>query len=156
MARGGYRPNAGRTKGSRNETTIQREERIRLDVAAVKAVSALSTMTHKPGKQVMQEFMTVFAGMAAAYQPAPPGQPKKQHEDEAKFARYARLAIDCAMEVAQYEEPKLRAAFIQTPPEPNPMGQPRPGDDARVVNMHDTKDQARGTAAYMRLIAATG
>jgi hypothetical protein len=36
----------------------------------------------KLGKDVLEEFMMVAAGMAVRYQPAPPGRPKKPGQNE--------------------------------------------------------------------------
>jgi hypothetical protein len=41
----------------------------------------------KLGKEVFEEFMVIARRMAARYQPAAPGQPKKPGQNEAKFLR---------------------------------------------------------------------
>jgi hypothetical protein len=67
----------------------------------------------KLGKEVLEEFMMVAAGMAARYQPAPLGQPKKPGQNETKFLTYAEMAIKCASDLAQYQSPRFKAIVVR-------------------------------------------
>lgn len=155
---GGSKPGkrrGGRKPGARNKVTIEREEIARLELAAekeareaaAKVAGAKAALT-KLGKDVLEEFMMLFRGMAAAYQPAPPGQPARQGADEAKFVKYAVLARDTAADLAEYQSPKYRAIAVMAPPPDL-----RPGDDAKVIDLA-AADPTRAADVYRRLIQA--
>jgi hypothetical protein len=55
----------------------------------------------------------VARGMAAKYQPAPPGQPKNPYQNETKFLTYAEMAIKCASDLAQYQSPRFKAIAVR-------------------------------------------
>jgi hypothetical protein len=92
-----------------NKATIERE---------ALAARILAEQAGKPGKklgkEVLDDFMQLFTGLAAFYQPLPPGQlpGPNQSPDEAKFEKYARFAIDCAKELAGYQSPRLKAVLL--------------------------------------------
>jgi hypothetical protein len=67
----------------------------------------------KLGKEILEEFMMVARGMAAKYQPAPPGQPKQPHQNETKFLTYAEFVVNCAWKLAEYQSPKFRAIAVR-------------------------------------------
>lgn len=110
----------GRPKNSRNKATIERE-RVAAEIAQ-KTVADARVAGKKLGKEVLDEFMHLFAGMAAAYQPAPPGMEiapsPGRRPDEAKFEKYALLAIGCARDLARYQSPTFQAIQIAPPPPP--------------------------------------
>src|SRR5690349_21563499 len=94
----------GRKKGTPNKRTSEMLERRRLEEEAARAPDAISSDPRKRikklGKDVLEEFMAVFAGMAAAYQPAPPSVEARPGQDEQKFKEYAKLAVDTAAVLA--------------------------------------------------------
>jgi hypothetical protein len=99
----------GRAKGVPNKKTIER------------AQMAERALTQVPGrkmaKEVLDEFMIVFAGMAAAYQPLPPGsQQTKPGADANLFEKWARLAVETAAKLAPYQSPTFRAIVVAPPP----------------------------------------
>jgi hypothetical protein len=109
----------GRTKGTPNKATAERNL-----IAAREAearVAAAQASGRKLGKDVLDEFMHLFAGMAATYQPMPPGVavPQGRKPDEAQFEKYARLAVHCAQKLAPYQSPTFQAIMIAPPP-PDP------------------------------------
>jgi hypothetical protein len=67
----------------------------------------------KLAKDVLEDFMHLFAGMAAVYQPTAPGQPPNPHANEAAFKDAAERAIDCADKLAPYQSPKLKTIQVQ-------------------------------------------
>lgn len=165
MARGGRRESPdgkvlnGRTKGSKNRKTLEREERERQELAARTATEQLpeaKKLPSKRAKQVLRDFMEVFAGMAATFQPLPPSQAQQQaalkpYADERKFLTYAKLARDTAEMLAPFEDPKYKAIIVaSTPDAATPPTQP--GIGAKVIDMN--ADPQRAADVYRRLIAA--
>lgn len=119
----------GRVKGSRNKAIIERElkaERDAMAAAALEdpevqqalaAIPAAEGTGKRLGKQILDDFANVLAGMAAAYQPMPPGMenmplPPGRKPDPDKFLKYATLAIYSAEKVAQFQSPKLSAVMV--------------------------------------------
>lgn len=114
----------GRPKGARNKATIEREL-IAAQIAEKRIDEAVNS-GRKLGKDVLDEFMHLFAGMAATYQPMPPGVavPQGRKPDEAQFEKYARLAVHCATKLAPYQSPTFQAIMVAPPPPvPLPDGQ---------------------------------
>lgn len=110
----------GKAKGSKHKATIQREL-IAAEIAARTVADA--KINNKPlAKEVLDQFMHVFAGMAATFQPLPPGaQPKPGHTpNEDKFEKWAVLAVKTARDLAQFQSPTFKAIAITPPPETNP------------------------------------
>jgi hypothetical protein len=109
-AKGGKRPGAGRRDGSKNKETIAKEAAAEMQRAAAAG--------RKLGVDILHDFATLFTGMAGYYQPSPNGS--NQHANEAKFEKWARLAIECATSKAPFETPKLRAVMVSATPPPVP------------------------------------
>jgi hypothetical protein len=135
----------GRPRGSRNKLTIEREEKARIAEQML-----TGGKPEKLGKQVLHDFMELFAGMAAAYQPLPPGvvSAPGRTPDDAKFEKYARLAVDTAAKLAEYQSPKLKAIAVVPPPLPP---DPRMIDGEKVVALHDAEELSR---IYQRRVQA--
>ncbi len=105
----GTRP-GGRRGNTPNKRTTEAIERARLDVENARGAGK------KLGKEVLEEFMHLFAGMAAQYQPLPanvviPG--REPNED--KFLTYAKLAVQTAKDLADFQSPKFRAIMVSAP-----------------------------------------
>jgi hypothetical protein len=98
----------GRKKGTPNKATRER---------ALLAKRVLEEQRGQPGRklarEVLDDFMHLFTGMAAVYQPLPPGAVPGAHQqpDERKFLEYAKLAIDTAAQLAAFQSPKLKAVL---------------------------------------------
>lgn len=109
----------GRAKGTPNKATIERA------IIAEQIVERATMSGKKLAKEVLDDFMHLFAGMAAAYQPLPPGMvaPAGKAQDEAKFLTYAKLAIDTAAELGPYQSPRLKAIQVHAVPTA-PIDQP--------------------------------
>jgi hypothetical protein len=99
--RGGKRPNAGRRPGIPNKATIER-------ALIAEQVMARATL----GKETLDAFMIEFAALANHYRPALPGHPANPNEDEERYLKFARLAVDAATRLAPYQSPTLRAVVV--------------------------------------------
>lgn len=124
--RGGPGRGQGRKKGVPGRATIERElrkaramaEQALQDAArardAVAAVHAAKGAGQKLAKEVLEEFMMLFASMAAAHQPLPAGMPVPagRSPDERKFKEYAVLARDTAKELAPFQSPRFSAVMV--------------------------------------------
>ena len=149
----------GRTKGTPNRRTTEAVERARIDVENAKASGkrAIEGIKKKLAKDVLEEFMMLFAGMAAAYQPLPAGvsPPPGRTPDEGKFQTYAKLAVDTARALADFQSPKFRAiAVVAAPTE-----QDRPGDGAKLLNPDNVvqlKDATAIARVYQRMVKRVG
>jgi hypothetical protein len=114
MPKGGSKPGerrGGRQRGTPNKTTMERLLRAERETAVAQAEG------RKLAKEVLDDFMVLFAGMAAHHQPMPRGQaaPPGRQPDEAKFEKYARLAIATAADLAPYQSPTFKAIAVMAP-----------------------------------------
>mgnify|MGYP000735891981 CR=1 FL=1 len=102
----------GRQKNTPNKATVERA------VVAERIVRETEMSGRKLGKEVLADFMDVFAALATYHQPLPDGMtvPQGRKPDEAKFEKYARLAIQAAKDLAPYQSPTFRAIQIAAPP----------------------------------------
>src|SRR5258708_4535528 len=135
MRRGGSKPGerrGGRPPGGRNKATIEKERQAPL--IGEGTVMDARGRGQKLGKDVLEDFMNLFASMAAHHQPAPPGHLPNQNEDKAEFYRNAEFAIDCAAKLASYQSPTFKAIMVAPPPPPPPAP---PTIDGEVVRIDD-------------------
>lgn len=139
MARGNK--TGGRSRGTPNKRTTERLEAERIAKQAQQEVDKARQANTKLGKDVLEEFMKTFAGMAAYHQPVPEGMaiPTGRKPDEAKFLTYARLAAETAAKLAEFQSPKFKAIQVMTPP-PN---LPAPSKEGNVVMIDDPVAIAR-------------
>ena len=56
-------------------------------------------------KETLDTFMTEFAALAEHYRPALPGRRANPNEDEERYLKFARLAVDAATRLAPYQVP---------------------------------------------------
>lgn len=127
MPRGGKQPGAGRPPGRKNQATIERERAAALTLErdaliqelkakeAAEGVITARTAGIKLAKEVLEDFMRLFAGQAARYQPLPQGMDPATlgvTPDENKFKEWAVLAVDVAKDLAPYQSPKLSAVMV--------------------------------------------
>ena len=150
----GMRP-GGRSKGTPNKRTLERIEEARIAVENAKGAGK------KLAKDVLEEFMHLFAQMALAYQPATPGMvrapgPKGRAKgDEAKFQIYSKLTVDTAKALADFQSPKFRAIMVSAPAAgAGELGQPVVGRQGNVVTIDDPVAAARVYARIMKQGAA--
>lgn len=146
----------GRKPGSRNKALVERD-RVAAEIAA-RTVADAKVRGHKLAKERLDDFMTLFAGMAARYQPLPGWKegdpiPEGREPNETKFKEYALLTIECARILAPYQSPTFKAVFHADHPMP---GAAQPGDDAKPVTAEiiELKTDVRAAHhTYMRAIA---
>lgn len=143
--RGGKRPGAGRPPFTLNKKTILRAEAAKAHVERERAKARPLAI------DVLAQFLELFAGMAAHYQPIPPGQPVPpgRSPNEDKFLTYARLVKETASELAPFQSAKLAAIKMMTTPTT------LPGDGAKVVegNVSRLNDPLMLTKVYKSLMA---
>lgn len=114
----------GRPKGRKNQATLEREEAARVDLVrqdeikrlkaegAKQEIAIAAASGYKLAKEVLSDFMQLFAGMAASAQPWPPEMGKNPNEDPAKFKEYAVLAVTAAKDLAPFQSPRYSAMMI--------------------------------------------
>jgi hypothetical protein len=121
MSGGGSKPGqrrGGRKKGSLNLATRER--------AAIAAGTVLEAKTagRQLAKDVLSDFTDIFKSMAVRYQPLA----DNANADEAKFEKWARLAVDCAARAAPFQSPTFRAVTVVPPDKARE-------DDVTVINL---------------------
>ena len=133
----------GRGKGARNKKTLERQilKTIEDDMAEGKPVRLMA-------KEVLDQFMNYFAGLASYYQPGTPEQPNS-NADETKFEKYALIAKGFADSLVRYQSPTLKAIMVTEMSKPAAVDQPgmRGG---KVIEINDAKAAARVYQQMMR------
>jgi hypothetical protein len=89
--------------------------------------------------------------MAARYQPAPPGQPKKPGQNETKFFMWAEFAVNCASDLANYQSPKFKAIAVRAEDVPATAPSP-PSEDGNVLPF--PRDPVEASRVYLRFMSA--
>lgn len=139
----------GRAKGTPNKATIERAVRAEADVIKHEVSGK------KLAKDVLEDFMFLFAGMAAAYQPLPPGAavPAGREPNEGKFEKWATLAVKTAADLAKYQSPTFRAhAVTTTMPAPLPKDVHGKIIEGTVIKL----DQIAISKVYRQIVAGDG
>jgi hypothetical protein len=139
MARG--RKTGGRTRGTPNKATIEKAL-----VAAARAIDAKAA-GRKLAKEVLEDFMLLFAGMAAHFQAAPPGTPPNPYADEGSFWKCSEGAIDCAAKLAAYQSPTFKAVAVVPQPALS-------STDFERRNIAKLNDPVAAAQAYRRMMMA--
>lgn len=121
----------GRVKGTPNKVTAERE---------ALAQRILAEQQGKPGKklarEVLDDFMQLFTGLAAYHQPLPEGVlpvAGQQKPDQVKFMEYAKAAVDVASQLAPYQSPKFKAVMNLGEYTPGGAPLPAPSDVTQQV-----------------------
>ena len=134
----------GRQAGTPNRQTVEKLEQARLHVENARGAGK------KLGKEILEDFMHLFAGMAATYQPLPAGVvDERRSPDEDKFLVYAKLAVQTAKDLADFQSPKFKAIMVQGTIDVPSQGTSRTEGD-NVVTLNDPIALAR---VYKRLIS---
>ena len=123
--RGPPKGKGGRKPGIKNKKTleIERLKRVAREAAAaavakdaaIEALERKGMPDSRRAKKVLENFMELFAGMAAVSQPLPPGMtvpPPGRKPDDAKFDKYAALAVDAAKALAPFQDPRYSAVIV--------------------------------------------
>jgi hypothetical protein len=140
MARG--RKSGGRRRGTPNKATTERA------LIAARTVADAKAAGKKLAKEILEDFMLLFAGMAAHFQPAPPSAAPNPHADEDNFWKCSEAAIDCADKLAPYQSPTFKAVAVVPPPAPSPVQLER----GHITRLDDPVALAE---VYRRLVTAS-
>lgn len=151
MAKG--RKTGGKQRGTPNKATRERLEQERVAKQAQQEVDKARAANTKLGKDILEEFMKNFAGMAAYYQPLPDGTPVPagRKPDEKRFLTYAKLTVETAAQLAQFQSPRFKAIAIMTPP-PTPIEASRPKGSNVVTIENDPQKLARIYAQMVKQV----
>ncbi len=145
MPKGGARPGAGRPKGPGK---AKREQAI----IAEQIMARAEMRGEKLAKEVLNDFMKLFAGMAATAQPLPDGMaiPQGRKPDQEDFDKYARLAVETAAKLAPYQSPTFKAVAVSV----QGIGdQVKTIDADNVIQLNDPIAAAR---VYRNMMTAGG
>lgn len=110
MAKG--KKTGGRVRGVPNKATAERAL-----IAAQQHADSVRA-GKKLAKDVLDEFMHLTAGMAAVYQPLPPGVTVVEQGREPnpeKFWKCVEMVRDFAKELAKYQSPTFKAIAVHAP-----------------------------------------
>ena len=132
----------GRAIGTVNKATIEKA------LLAEQIVNRASMRGEKLAKEYLNDFLKLFAGMAAYYQPTFPGMTQQNpNGSNDEFERWADKVVYTAKELAKYQSPTFKAIAVTTQP-----GQP--GDNARTVpgNVIDMSDQTAVARVYREVM----
>jgi hypothetical protein len=134
--RGGKRKGSGRKNGSVSKSTLrkiaitaaesQAKEHVAAAIEEARAQGLMEGKDHRGRKRavtVLEEFMLFYAGMAESV----------KGKNEKRFDHYAKLAIDTAGMLANYQSPKFKAVMVAAAPPQEALNAPKPGDNAKVV-----------------------
>lgn len=135
----------GRKAGVPNKSTIERTLRAEHEMLRARETGK------KLAKDVLDEFMMLFAGMAAHHQPIPEGQPipAGRQPNEDKFEKWARLAVETAADLAKYQSPTYRAIAVTLPPA-LPAVPEQKTIEGKVVDL--PIDAMSGSRLYQRMV----
>lgn len=120
----------GRAKGTPNRKRTEREliekslksniksaeDLERAKIAAMAVQAARREGGAKLAKDKIEDYMATLEGMAGFYQPRPPGQEANKNENFDRFLSCLDLAVYCAVKLAEFQTPKLRAVMVAAPP----------------------------------------
>jgi hypothetical protein len=101
----------GRAKGQQNKATIEQA------LIAEQVLKRASMEGKKLGKEVLEEFMGIFAELAYHFKPAINNEPINEKSDENQFCKYAQLAVEAAAKLTPYQSPTFRAVVVAPAPE---------------------------------------
>src|SRR5262245_53963972 len=104
----GRKKTGGRKRGTPNKKTLSRIAEAEQVVASGKKGG------RKLAVDVLGDYMALFSALAST-----------SRDDEAKFEKYALLAVEVAAQLASYQTPKLKAVFIPDPGQQRSNGEER-------------------------------
>jgi len=114
----------GRKLGGKNKATLEREELARRELEARENRMVVSENLivearrtgRKLAREILDDLMQLGMGMMATFQPLPPAPGStpetpnaNPNYNEDKFWRAAEFTKDCAIALANYQSPKLKA-----------------------------------------------
>lgn len=106
----------GRAVGTKNRATIERA------IIAERITNEAEMAGRKLGKEQLEEFMVLFAGLAASFQPQATDREAIKvwagTSSEPMFEKYAKLSCACAEKLAEFQSPKMGRVQTVAPPPP--------------------------------------
>jgi hypothetical protein len=144
--RGGFRPGAGRKKGSKNRVIQEREAAIGSQIDRIRAGA-------RTGEETLGKLMKLAEGCMALHRPTPKreiltGGQKNPDEDWDRFGQWFDRCAYVSKELAKYQSPTFKAIAVMAPA---PTEEPRPFADGNVTRIPDAEDAER---VYLRMIGA--
>lgn len=152
-AKPGERRGGGIKKGQKQKRTLER---------AALAERVLAEAAGKPGRklgrELIEEFAVMFAGLAAAFQPHPSvqGAPLSQADmevwaksyKEPLFEKYAKLAAKCANDFADFQSPRMSRVQVAAPA-------PDPGSRKKKFTVGIFDGQGRPAPRHIDVVATS-
>lgn len=142
--RGGKRPGAGRPRTKPNRSTVTAAEIAKAEIEQARAEGRVLA------KDRLEKYLDVCEGAMSIFRPNQDGTiapGSVQNWD--RFAEWMDKSIYCAKELAKYQSAQYRAIAAMSAPTTG--GGPRPGDDAKVIDLK--KNPIALEAAYKRMLA---
>lgn len=124
----------GREAGTPNKATIERQ------LVQARETHDAQQNGKKLAKEVLDEFMQLTAGMAAVYQPLPPGVtdvPLGRTPNETKFWECVGMVRDFAKALAPYQSPTFKAIAVFAPPDQTRPAAPALPPGGNVITLDD-------------------
>lgn len=104
----------GKQKGTLNKATIEKA------IIAERIVNEATMAGRKLGKEQVEEFMVLFAGLAASFQPTSTERTAieawAKTASEPLFEKYAKMSVACGVQLAEYQSPKMGRVQVPAPP----------------------------------------
>lgn len=145
----------GKKKGGRSAGTPNKATAEKLEVARIEVENARGS-GKKLAKEILEDFMHLFTRRAQAYAGAGVeilSGVKRMKKNDDKFLLYAKLAVDVARDLADFQSPKFRAIMVSAPGVPNqPMKDVTPGAD----NVHRINDPIAAARVYQQTVRRVG
>ena len=103
----------GRKRGVPNRATVERAE------IALRSTAEAKASGRKLGKEVLEELMVLFGGLASKFQPESMDKIVVQEwtkgDREPMFHKYASLAVKVAKDLADFQSPRFKAVEVHAP-----------------------------------------
>lgn len=141
----------GRQVGAKNKATLERE-RIAAEIAA-RTVADARTQNRKLAKEVLDECMVTLMGMAATFQPLPPGVVDPMRTpDEGRFKEYIQLAMYAAKALAPFQSPTFKAVAVAAVNDLTGAAGPQVPAGETADNIIRMNDPVRAARVYAQFI----
>jgi hypothetical protein len=146
----------GRAKGTMNKATRERLEAERIAEQARKEVDDAYNRNKKLGKDMLEQYMMAFHGIAAIHQnniaQAVSAGQEIAPADLAGFKEWGKLVVDTADKLADYQSPRFKAIAVVAPPPSANGTELKRGDD----NIYRLDDPVMISKVYANLIRKAG
>lgn len=140
----------GRKAGTPNKKTIiaMEEQRLAEIAKTAERERVAKERAHIPlGKDVLEDYMQAFAGIAAIYQNKLLAEYQQTQTMTAatlnEFERWGSLTATTAKALADFQSPKFKAIMVSVPGDQNRQPEPKTIDGAKVIEINDPVAVAR-------------